>query len=54
MPMREPITERIKSLLVNTAQSIEMVALDVGAHGLTAQEAKLRAIAKMLRDRKTQ
>ena len=51
---RELIGERVHQFLRNAAQSIEMIALEVGAHGLKEQELKLRAVARVLRDRKTQ
>jgi hypothetical protein len=51
---REPLTNRLHQFLGNAAASIDVVALEVGAHGLKEPEEKLRAIARVLRERKTQ
>lgn len=51
---RQPISPRVAEFLKNAAQSIEMVGIEIDAHGLADQAAKLQAIAKVLRNRKTQ
>lgn len=52
--MREKLSDRMAHFLRNVAQSIDMVALEVGAHGLADQQEKLRGIAMTLREKKTQ
>lgn len=53
MSDRQPISPRLASFLVNAAQSLDVLALEIEAHGLNEQARKISNIARVLRERKS-